>query len=65
MPQRLVPAPKNVVAPRTDRVGKLFLVLRGGLRRCIVCEDLFTSYGERSTRRCVGIQEIRVPQRLM
>lgn len=29
---------------RTDQVGKLFRVVEGGLlRRCLVCEELFTS----------------------
>lgn len=28
----------------SDRVGKLFKVLAGGLRQCLVCEQTFTSH---------------------
>jgi hypothetical protein len=28
---------------RTDRVGKLFLVLKGGMRRCLICNRVFTN----------------------
>ncbi len=36
--------PKISVGPRTDRVGKLFLVIKGGMRRCLVCEHFFTNH---------------------
>jgi len=31
----------DIAGTRTDRAGKLFLVLRGELRRCLICENLF------------------------
>jgi hypothetical protein len=31
------------VTTRTDRVGKLFLVLQRGMRRRLICEDVLTN----------------------
>ena len=31
----------DIAGTRTDRAGKLFLVLRGELRRCLICENVF------------------------
>jgi len=31
----------SALAP-DDRIGKLFLVLRQGIRKCLVCDELFT-----------------------
>jgi hypothetical protein len=37
-------APNVSSSSRTDQVGKLFRVVEGGLlRRCLVCEELFTA----------------------
>jgi hypothetical protein len=33
----------DIADARTDRAGKLFLVLRGGLRRCLICDNVFTN----------------------
>ena len=33
----------DIAGARTDRAGKLFLVLRAGLRRCLICENVFAN----------------------
>ena len=34
---------KMSMGVRTDRVGKLFLVLKEGMRRCLICDEVFTN----------------------
>lgn len=36
------PAGELSLTVKTDRVGKLFLVLRAGMRRCLICDEVFT-----------------------
>jgi hypothetical protein len=33
----------DIAGAKTDRVGKLFLVLTGGLRRCLICDNVFAN----------------------
>jgi hypothetical protein len=44
----------GAAANRPDHVGKLFLVLGHGMRRCVVCGDLFTAMqaAEHAKLRC-------------
>jgi hypothetical protein len=44
----------NAEASRTDRIGKVFLVLNAVDRRCLICEKVFTQRqaAEHSKVRC-------------
>ena len=40
------------VAFRTDRHGKVFKVLAAGVRKCLICEQVFTRQACARTRKC-------------
>ena len=46
---------KMSMSVRTDRVGKLFIVLQAGMRRCLICDEVFTNQeaAKHSQVRCV------------
>ena len=52
-----------VSAGRSDRIGKLFLVLTGGIRQCLVCEQLFSSpaAAEHALLRCMPNPALATP----